>query len=53
MLLISKFFINLNFYSLKSFESVEDWIRQCKTILSPNINLFLIGNKIDLQEEER
>jgi len=38
---------------LKSFQSIEDWIRQCKTIVSPDVDIFLIGNKNDIGEEER
>jgi len=36
--------------SKKSFLSIEEWIRQCRTLCSPDIRLFLIGNKNDVSE---
>jgi small GTP-binding protein len=35
----------------KSFDSVDEWVRQCKTACSPETKFFLIGNKADLIEE--
>ena len=35
----------------KSFNSIEEWIRQCKTLCSPDTKFFLIGNKNDVDEE--
>ena len=35
----------------KSFSSIEEWIRQCKTLCSPDTKFFLIGNKNDVEDE--
>jgi small GTP-binding protein len=35
----------------KSFNSIDEWVRQCKTSCSPDTKFFLIGNKADLIEE--
>jgi GTPase SAR1 family protein len=52
---MSKFFFNnfFNINSKKSFLSVEDWIRQCKEKVSPDCKFFLIGNKKDLEDEDK
>jgi len=39
--------------SKKSFLSVEDWIRQCKEKVSPDCKFFLIGNKKDLEDDNK
>jgi small GTP-binding protein len=36
----------------KSFKSIEEWIRQCKTLCSPDTKFFLIGNKNDVDDEQ-
>ena len=36
---------------LKTFNSVDEWIRQCKTLCSPETKFVLIGNKADLEDE--
>jgi small GTP-binding protein len=36
----------------KSFDSIEEWIRQCKTLCSPDTKFFLIGNKSDVEDEK-
>ena len=33
----------------KSFEDIEEWVKQLKTHGTPDCKIFLIGNKIDLQ----
>ena len=38
-------------YSQKSFNSVEDWLKQLKNQSSPDCKVFLIGNKIDLEDQ--
>jgi small GTP-binding protein len=38
--------------SRKSFDSIEEWIRQCKTLCSPDTKFFLIGNKSDVEDEK-
>ena len=37
--------------SRQSFENIEQWLKELKTNSNPNIKVFLIGNKIDLEEE--
>ena len=37
---------------LKTFNSLEEWIRQCKTLCSPETKLVLIGNKADVNNEK-
>ena len=36
----------------KSFSSIEEWIRQCKSLCSPDTKFFLIGNKNDLEDDQ-
>lgn len=33
-----------------SFESIDEWVRQCKTNCTPETKFFLIGNKADITE---
>lgn len=37
--------------NIKSFDSVKEWIEECKSYTNPNILLILAGNKSDLSEE--
>jgi len=37
---------------LNSFNSIEEWVRQCKNECSPETKFFLIGNKADLDEDK-
>ena len=55
--LIKSFYINSSMaiivYSKddkKSFESIPEWIRQCRNLCSPNTKYILIGNKKDLEK---
>jgi small GTP-binding protein len=36
----------------KSFSSIDEWIRQCRSLCSPDTRFFLIGNKNDVEEEK-
>jgi Ras-related protein Rab-1A len=36
----------------KSFDSIDEWIRQCKIKCSPETKLVLIGNKADLDQTQ-
>ena len=36
----------------KSFNSIEEWIRQCKSLCSPETKFFLIGNKNDVDDNQ-
>ena len=55
--LISSFYHNSSLailvYSIdkiKSFENLESWLNELKTLGNPDINIFLIGNKADLED---
>ena len=37
--------------SKDSFENVETWLRELRTLSNPDTKVFLIGNKIDLEKE--
>ena len=58
MLLMSKFFLFIitknNYvitkYSSKSFDDVDLWLKDLKSNSNPDIKIFLIGNKVDLEE---
>ena len=45
------FFLNIIKYSHKSFDDIDLWIKDLKTNSSPDIKIFLIGNKADLEEQ--
>ena len=56
--LIKSFFTNSSLaiivYAIddrKSFDSIEEWIRQCRSLCSPETKFFLIGNKNDVEDE--
>jgi len=44
------FFIYLYIYSQKSFEDIDLWLKDLKLNSSPDIKIFLVGNKADLEE---
>ena len=35
----------------KTFENIEMWLRDLRTLSNPDVKVFLIGNKIDLEKE--
>jgi len=37
----------------KTFTSIDEWIRQCRSLCSPDTRFFLIGNKNDVEEEKK
>ena len=56
--LISNFYRNSSLaiivYSIidkLSFESIDQWLKEVKSNSSPDIKIFLIGNKIDLEAQ--
>ena len=58
--LISSFYRNSSLailvYSienLESFENIKLWLNEVKTQSNPDIKIFLIGNKIDLEEQRK
>ena len=38
---------------MKSFQDIEMWLKELKTHSSPDIKIFLIGNKVDLDDERQ
>ena len=48
---MSKYFILI--YSEKSFEDIDLWLKDIKENSSPDIKIFLIGNKADLEEKRK
>ena len=55
--LIKSFYINSSMavivYSIdnkSSFDSISEWVRQCRNFCSPNTRFILIGNKNDLEK---
>ena len=57
--LIKSFFVNSSLAmilyaidDINSFNSIEEWIRQCRTECSPETKFILIGNKNDLGKEK-
>ena len=36
--------------NLKSFDSLDEWIRQCKSLCPPETKFVLIGNKADVED---
>jgi len=58
MLLMSKFILFIITknkyviikYSSKSFDDVDLWLKDLKSNSNPDIKIFLIGNKVDLEE---
>ena len=38
---------------MESYNHIEFWLQEIKTQSSPDIKLFLIGNKIDLEENRK
>ena len=38
-------------YSRKSFTAIDSWLKDIKTNSSPDVKIFLVGNKSDLEEE--
>ena len=58
--LISSFYRNASLallvYSIdneESFNSLETWLNDIKTLGNPNVNIFLIGNKADLEDQRK
>ena len=39
--------------SRQSFEDIEMWLKELKTYSNPDIKVFLIGNKLDLENERK
>ena len=41
------------FFRRKSFNDIESWLKELKTHANPDIKIFLIGNKIDLEDSRK
>lgn len=39
--------------SYESYENIEVWLKELKTHSNPDAKVFLIGNKIDLEEKRK
>jgi len=37
----------------ESFENVDSWLREIKTHSNPDVKVFLVGNKTDLEEKRK
>ena len=44
------FILSILICSKQSFNDIEMWLKELKTHANPDIKVFLIGNKIDLEE---
>lgn len=52
--MISKLFLYFFFiFSLESFNHLESWLKEVKTQSNPEIKIFLIGNKSDLEDQRK
>ena len=49
--MISNFILII--FSLESFNHLESWLKEVKTQSNPEIKIFLIGNKCDLEDQRR
>jgi GTPase SAR1 family protein len=39
------------YYSEESYEHIDTWLKDLRMQSNPDVKVFLIGNKIDLEEE--
>ena len=44
---------NFIFYSKESFENIDIWLKELKTHANPDAKVFIIGNKLDLEEKRK
>ena len=51
--MISKKITKLNFYSQESFDHISQWLNEIKTQSNPDVKIFLIGNKTDLEPKRK
>ena len=38
---------------MESFENIEIWLKELKTHSNPDAKVFLIGNKVDLEDQRK
>ena len=48
---INFFYINKYHYSQKSFNDIDAWLKELKSNSNPDVKLFLVGNKVDLEND--
>ncbi len=48
---INFFYINKYHYSQKSFNDIDAWLKELKSNSNPDVKLFLVGNKVDLEDD--
>ena len=44
-------YIIIKLYSQKSFNAIDSWLKELKSNSNPDVKIFLVGNKIDLEED--
>ena len=44
-------YIIIKLYSQKSFNAIDSWLKELKSNSNPDAKIFLVGNKIDLEED--
>ena len=49
----NNFFLILFNFSQKSFDNIERWVKDLRENSSPDVKIFLIGNKCDLDDERQ
>ena len=42
-----------NKFSPESFENIDTWLKEIKTNSNPDVKIFLIGNKSDLEDKRK
>ena len=45
------FYISYKKYSIKSFNAIDVWLKELKQNSSPDVKIFLVGNKVDLEDD--
>ena len=46
-------YLIINNYSRKSFNNIHFWLKDLKTYSNPDVKLFLVGNKTDLENQRQ
>ena len=51
--MISNIISLYSFYSPDSFSHIDSWLKDVKTQSNPDVKVFLIGNKTDLEDKRK
>ena len=51
--MISNIISLYSFYSADSFSHIDSWLKDVKTQSNPDVKVFLIGNKTDLEDKRK